>query len=339
MDKSSPSINLLNFLLLLGLAFLLAPLFTESEYWLGTLILMLLNSAMAVSLRMILKAGQFHVCHAAFMGIGAYSSAILVNEAGLSSWIALPIAAGITAFVGLIIGFISLRLKGLYFFFVTLCLGEMFRLGIVNGPRILGAYTGITTTPIDPIEIAGFLTIDFTSRIWSYYFVFLLATLAVAVAYRIDAMRYGNILKGLKENETLLESLGVNVMLYKLQSFIILCAIAGLMGGFWAHYFLVVAIEDYGIWTSIYFFVYNQVGGLGSVAGPVVGAISLTVLREWLRAAQQLEPIIFGIILIVSFYFIPNGLISLDLPIVSFIEKAFGVGKGGWNRVFGSKGA
>jgi branched-chain amino acid transport system permease protein len=329
MNKISDRSNSLYLISFLGVAFLSAPLFLESQYYMGTLIMMLVNTAMAVSLRMVLISGQFHVCHAAFMGIGAYSTALMVKEAGMSFWVAFPAASGITALVGLIIGSISLRLKGLYFFFVTLCLGEMFRLAIANGPRILGGYTGITIEPTRAVEMLGLVKFDLASKTFSYYFLLFLTVVIVTVAYRIDVTRYGKIAKGLKQNDVLLESLGVGAMYYKLQSFVICCAVAGLMGSFWSQYFLVVALEDYGIWASIYFLVYNQVGGLGSVAGPIVGAISLTILREGLRSAQEFEPIVLGVILIVSFYFIPKGLVSLSEPGLIVVEKVLSIIKRG----------
>jgi len=308
---------------LLGFAFLLAPIFGMNMHQIGLLILMLVNVGMAVSVRMVLVTGQFHVCHAAFMGIGAYTSALLVNYVKLSFWLALPASAGITALSGLIIGYITLRLKGLYFFFVTFCLAEVFRLGIVNGPKILGGFTGISTSPVSPIIIPGLLTIDFTSRIYSYYFIFFVTALVVVVAHRIDSTRYGNILKGIAQNDALLESLGVDIAHYKILVFTVTCTIAGVIGSFWAHYFLVVAVDDYNTWKSIYFVVYNQVGGLGSVAGPILGAISLTVLHELLRPTIQFEPIIFGAILVGFIILLPGGLSTLKQPILSLAKEVF----------------
>jgi len=322
MSKTNRKANLL-FLLLVGLAFLLVPLFIKSHYQLGMVVLILVNIAMAVSVRMVLLTGEFHLCHATFMGIGAYVSALLTGEAGLSFWLALPVAAGITALAGLVFGWITLRLKGLYFMVVTFCLGEMFRLVIANGPGVLGGYTGLTTTTIDSIVIPGLLTIDFGSRVPCYYLMYLLAVLVVVVAYRIDVTRYGNIINGIQQNDALLESLGIAVSHYKLLSFVICCAMAGLVGSFWAHYFMLLTPGGFGVWPSIYFLVYGQVGGLGSIAGPIVGAISLTFLHELLRSAAELEPVIFGAILVGSILLLPRGLVSLTQPLQALTDRVF----------------
>lgn len=320
--NNSDRANLL-FYLILGFVFLFFPFFFKSDYFISSVVLMLVNIAMAVSLRMVLISGQLHLCHAAFMGIGAYASASLVNEAGLSFWLSLPLAAGISAIIGSIIGFITLRLKGLYFLFVTFCLGEIFRLGIANGPKIFGGYTGLTTIPISPIVIPGLFTLEFTSKVPCYYLLFILIALSILIAYRVDKTRYGLILRGVEQNETILQSLGINTANYKLMAFVLSCTIAGFIGSYWAHYFLVISPDAYGLWASIYFIVYIQVGGLSSISGAILGAISLTFLRELFRPINQFEPIILGIILIITIYFMPGGLFSLFNKLLFNINKIF----------------
>jgi len=256
------------------------------------------------------------------MGVGAYSSALLVNYAGMPFWVAFPAAGLLTALLGLVIGNMTFRLKGLYFMVVTFILGEAFRLGIANGPGILGGYTGLGTKSITPISV-GFVAIDFSSKTSYYYLILIMVIAIVLLALRIDSTRYGKILLGIQQNEKLLESLGVNTSYYNVLFFVLSCAIAGMTGSFWAHYNLVISTDSFGIWQSIFFLVYCQLGGLQSVYGAIAGATFLTYLRTILRPVVELEPVIFGTILVISIFLLPRGLISIVEPVQNWINKLF----------------
>lgn len=325
MSKGIRVRNSLRFLLWLApllLILLLLPLLINNPYHLGTAILLLVNIGMAVALRMVLTTGQFHVAHATFMGIGAYASALLVRDSGFTFWLALPATAVITGLFGLIIGYVTLRLKGIYFLIVTFSIGHIFALGIANGPASLGGYTGIASPPIDPITILNLLSIDFTSKIPYYYISVVLAALAVLIAYRMQ-LRYGTLFNSIEQNDALLESLGINVSYYKILAFVLACTIAGAIGSFWAHYFQIISPVSFGVWPSIYYLLYCQVGGLGSVGGAIIGATFFTFLHELLRPFAQYEPIVFGIILIISIHLLPGGLISLKDILFTWMNKGF----------------
>ena len=298
------------FILLFVIGFFGIPFINRDEYLLSVIIRLLVNISMAVSLRIIFMTGQLNICHATFMGIGAYVSALLINNGSFSPWLTMFVATGTAALLGLIVGLITLRLKEVYFFFVTFALGEVFRLSIGHGPSILGGYQGLNVSPFSTISIPGLLLIEFSSKVPFYYIILFIAVITLVVAYRMDASRYGLIFRGIDQNDLLAGSIGINIMHFKLLAFVLSCTLAGLIGWFWAHYFMILTPDSFGLWQSIYFLVYIQVGGAGSIFGPIVGAFGITMVREIFRFVAGFEPIIVALALIMSVYFLPNGLIG-----------------------------
>jgi branched-chain amino acid transport system permease protein len=128
---------------------------------------------------------------------------------------------------------------------------------------------------------------------------------------RIEKSRLGRIFSSIHESDTLAESIGINVMKYKMIAFGLGCFFAGLSGSFYAHYFNFTSPEFFTIWQSIYCLIFVIVGGVGSVLGPFLGSLFMTLVPEFLRVAKEYEPVVYAIILILIMFLLPGGLVTL----------------------------
>jgi len=300
---------------------LLIPLFIKDPYALHILIITIINIILGLSVRLILNVGQMTIATAAFMAVGGYTSALLVTRLGFSFWLTLPLAAVMAAIMAIAIGYLTLRLKGLYFALVTLAFTEVVLI-VITHTEFLGGYDGITNLP-HPNPLLG---IEFASKTAYYYQFLLLGLVTAAFMYRIDKSQLGRILDSIRQSDLLCESIGINVMRYKVLAFTIGSVFASIVGVFQASYYSMVAPEFYTIWQSIYPLIYAQVGGVGSVAGPIVGAAFLTIVPEALRVMKELQPLILGPILIITILFLPGGLITLPQRIRSLAAKSAQIG-------------
>jgi branched-chain amino acid transport system permease protein len=293
--------------LILPVALIAVPAFTQDPYLLNLLITTGIWTTSVWGVRLIMSTGQLTLGHAAYMAVGAYASTLLTMKVGLSFWLAFPLAGLISSFVALLIGYPTLRIKGVYFSIITFAFGEIIRLIIVHWPSLLGGYGGIPNIPA-PSPI---LSISFTSRIPFYYLILAISLITYLVMLRMEKSRIGKIFSSIHESDTLAESIGINIMKYKIVAFCIGCFFAGLSGSFYAHYFNFTSPEFFTIWQSIYCLIFVIVGGAGSVWGPPIGALFMTLVPELLRVAREYEPVIYAIILILIMFLLPSGLITL----------------------------
>lgn len=294
-------------LLLLGLG----PMLGSELYWLHLVILCLTYSILAMSLVLILRTGHLTLAHAAFMGIGSFSSALMVMKLGLSFWLALPLSGLIAAIIALALGYPILRVRGIYFVIITLAFSMVVSLVALNW-KFLGGHIGLTGIP-RPDAIGA---IDFSSKLHYYYLILLLAALTAFVIHRLDVSRFGMIFRAIGEDDVLAESLGIDILKYKLMAFAIASFFAGLAGAFFAHYLRYVSGDLFGVWDSMMYVIYAVVGGTGSaVIGPVAGVFTLTIIAEVLPIPNVAHPFLFGAVLIQVVLTLPGGLISLPQQI------------------------
>ena len=295
----------ISLLVLVGLAAF--PAFTQDPYLLSILITTGIWTTSVWGVRVIMSTGQLTLGHAAYMAVGAYASTLLTMKVGLSFWLAFPLAGLISSLVALLIGYPTLRIKGVYFAIITFAFAEIVRLLIVHWPSLLGGYGGIPDVP-PPSPI---FTISFKSRIPYYYLILAVCLFTYWVMVRIDKSRIGQIFSSIHESDTLAESIGINIMRYKVTAFCIGCFFAGLSGSFYAHYFNFTSPEFFTIWQSVYCLLFVIVGGVGSVWGPLLGSFFMTLVPELLRVARELEPVIYAVILIAVMFLLPGGLVTL----------------------------
>jgi branched-chain amino acid transport system permease protein len=290
------------------------PYFLRDPRWIHLIISMGMYTMLAGGLRLVMAAGQVSFAHAGFWAIGAYASALLVMKLGFSFWLALPLAGLICGIVGLLIGYPCLKLKGPYFFLVTLAFGEIVRLLFTSWVDLFGGDNGISGIPYpDRIVIPG-LVIEFSSeKIHYYYLLLLLLVPSLFLLYRLERSRFGIACSAIRESDGLAESLGIDIMRHKIISFLVACILAGITGSFFAHYMTYISPGFFTFNESNLFLIMVAIGGTGSTSGTIVGVILATLISEFAKGAARFDSIIFGGTLVAILLFIPDGLWSLRI--------------------------
>lgn len=308
-------ISILSILVLIVLLFMV-PVLIESAYWIHVLILTAINVLLACSLRTIMRIGQLSLGHAGFFLIGAYGSALLVMKGGLSFWLALPAGGLMAAVMALAVGYPFFRLKGMYFAILTLLLAEVLRSFGFYWTNLTGGPYGLLRIPgPNPITIPGIATITFDTKIAYYYLVLVILLLSLLILYRLERSRLGFVWEATNEADNLAQSVGINIMRHKIIAFAIGCFFAGIAGALFAHYqhnLICDASGKFSMVTSIFVLIYVVIGGEAKFAGPILGAVILTLIPEFAREVKQYQPAVLGVLLILFVFFLPEGLI--DLP-------------------------
>jgi branched-chain amino acid transport system permease protein len=289
-----------------GIAVLLAlPLELKSygvylaSYWLVFVI-----AAMGLNLT-VGYAGQASLGQAAFLGIGAYCAAIAL-KAGVSFWLALPLAGGLCFALGLALGFPALRVQTIYLAFATLGFNVATWLVMRNEEWLTGGTSGING--IGRPTLFG-LSLD-DSRAY-YYFVLGVAALLAALLWRLLRSPWGKAFTALRDNPLRAESVGVDIRAYTLLAFAIGAAYAGVAGALYASLVQFVEPTPFSLGASFTLYLMVVVGGAGRFAGPMVGAAIGVLLPEWLRFAQGWYLVAFGVAVVLAMRWLPEGLAGL----------------------------
>ncbi len=257
-------------------------------------------------------AGQFSFGHAAFFGVGAFTSTLLQIHVGVNPWIGMFLAGIAGLLLGLFIGSLSFRygLRGPYFALAMLALAELLRLLAVEW--MAAKYPlGITI----PLKGDSFWDFQFTSKV-PYYYISLIMMAAVLYFTRmIEGRRMGSYFKAIRENENAADALGINVFKYKLLAMAISSFITAVGGTFYAQYYLTIEEESaFGVSISIEVLLGPIIGGAGTVLGPVLGAGILEILSEVTRnilgAYSGVHLMVYGAILIFVIIFLPSGILG-----------------------------
>ena len=254
--------------------------------------------------------GQFSFGHAAFFGTGAYASAILQVTHGLGAWTAFGCGIALGAAVGWAIGYLSFRsgLRGSYFALVTLAFAEVFRILANASP-----YTGGAAGKLIPLDV-GAANFQFDSRAVFYWIALGLVGLVMLLTRAIERSRFGAHLLAVRENEDAARALGVDILSVKLRAIALSGAITAAAGGLYAQYFLYLDAQiAYGAWISVEALVAPIVGGLGTVFGPLVGAVALHGLGEMTKGMggiAGLDLVLYGTLLIVAVWVAPDGIMG-----------------------------
>ena len=253
--------------------------------------------------------GQFSFGHALFFGVGAYIQVIAQLQGGWNPWLALPVAMLVSAAVGAFVGALSFRygLKGSYFALVTLAFAEVFRI-LALSVSFTGAGVGLML-PLNE----SFSNMQFTSRAGYVWLVLSLVTLALLVTAWLRHSRFGAYLQAVRDNEDAALAVGVNPFRIKLVAIVLSGALMGAGGAFYAQVFQYIDPGlAFGPHTSVEALVGAIVGGMGTLWGPVLGALALHVLadvtRNLLGQLPGINMVIYGIVLIVIVMFLPRGI-------------------------------
>jgi len=283
-------------------------------YYMQILTLACINIIMAVSLNLINGyTGQFSIGHAGFMGVGAYTAAVLTTQFKLPFLIALAISALAAAGIGVLVGIPTLRLRGDYLAIATLGFGEIIRVIITNLDYIGGSrgYIGIPSI---------------TNFGWAFAF----AVLTIVFMRHFISSTHGRACLAIREDEIAASAMGINTTQYKVLAFSIGAGFAGLAGGLFAHLLTFLHPSSFDFTKSIDFLVMVVVGGWGSITGPISAAIGLTVINEALRRFAELRMLVYAGILIGVMLIRPQGLLAgkeLALPqsFIDFVTKRLGL--------------
>lgn len=282
------------------LVLVLLPLAVTSDYWLGVLVVSIYFAMLACGWNLLAGyAGQFSLAPAAFGMLGAYTTGLLAWHWNVPLWIGLPLSAAVPGLIGLVLGRIVLRLSGPYLALTTLSFAEIARLVI---------YNSITFTRGDQgLHVPALLD----DRLQYYYlFVFALAVITIAVFAMLRAP-IGRYLQAIRDDEIGAASRGIDVVRVKTIAFLVSCAICGLAGGLYGTFARLVSPELGLISQTGIVIAMVVIGGMGTLVGPLIGALLVYVASEWLREVGNIQMIVFALLVIVFARFFREGLWGL----------------------------
>lgn len=292
------------------------PFLINNNYYLSVLVIIGIQTTVVVGLCLLMGyAGQISLGHAAFYGLGAYTSGILTTTYHVSPWIAILAGAAGTGVIAYLIGIPIFKLKEHYLALATLGLGLIIHVVFVEEVELTGGPSGLSKG-IPYLSLGNtVLNNDF-----KYYFlVWIIALLAIIIANNIVHSRVGRALRSIHGSEFAARSLGVDTGKFKLQVFTLSAIYASIAGSLYAHYITFISPSPFGLMTSIQFVVMAVVGGLASIWGPIFGVTGITLLTEGLKtvvpqlipdAGGEYEIVVYGLILVIIMIFLPEGLIS-----------------------------
>ncbi|MGD8718668.1 MAG: branched-chain amino acid ABC transporter permease [Candidatus Zixiibacteriota bacterium] len=295
-----------------ALLLVVLPFVVTDQYWLRVTVTIAIYAILALGLNVIVGyAGVLDLGFIAFYGIGAYTAALLMLKCGWSFWAALPVATAAGALLGVLRGLPTLRLSGDYLAIVTLGFGEIVRMtftnwvGLTNGPMGL---RGIEAPSIGSFSF-GFDAAH--GGYMRYYFLVLaLLGLAVYVVYRLRYSRPGRALLAIRDNETAAAAMGVHLTRYKALAYAVGAAFGGAAGAFFVSFNLFVSPNSFLFFESAIVLCMVVVGGMGAIAGAIVGAVILGSFPELLRFLADFRYLIFGALMVAVAIFRPRGLLK-----------------------------
>ncbi len=294
------------------------PLLIRNEYHIEIFIQMCIFIIVALGLNLLTGyTGQLSIGHAAFCAIGGYLSGWLSIHLHLPFLAAFVLSSVLTGVVGYLIGFAVLTTRGPYLAMITIGLGEIIRLLIVNTPSITGGPMGMTRIPLPTL-----FSFSFSTTRSKAYLAMAAIYLCIFFTRRIMSSKVGRAFLAIRENEDAAGAMGINTHLYKTLSFGLSTLIAGMAGSLYAHIYTVLSPEIFNLDLSVQFLTMVVIGGMGTVMGPIIGSIFLVLLPELLRGLAKYQMLIYGVMLMLCMSFIPYGLMS-------FFEKGLSKLKGG----------
>ncbi len=270
--------------------------------------------------------GQISLGHAAFIGVGAYTSAILITKVGISFWWTIPMAGMMSAIVGIIIGIPSLRIKGLYLAIATIAAQFIFEYVFMNWESMTQGIRGINVP--DP-KLFGF---QFDTERKFYFITLFFVVVGTLYARNLIRTRVGRAFIAIRDRDLAAELIGINLFRYKLLSFAISSFYAGVAGSLWVSFMNIVTPEHFPLSLSIEYLAMVIVGGLGSVLGSIFGAIFMVLVPEILKFGTDaikhipafqhifapLREVVFGALIVFFLIFEPQGLAEIWRRVKNF---------------------
>jgi ABC-type branched-subunit amino acid transport system ATPase component/ABC-type branched-subunit amino acid transport system permease subunit len=294
--------------LVVGAVWLIAfPLYTHNLYWQGVLIFCFLFAVMASAWNIISGfAGYVSLGHSAFMGLGAYATALLTLHLHVSPWWMMPLGGVVAAVVAGVVGLVIMRTRGHAFVIITIAFLLILQLVTLNWRNFTGGSNGLT------------LPITFFPREWQYtpfYYAMLgVMLLQLALSWWVSRSKFGMGLFAIREDEDKAAAVGVNTPVYKVLAFVLSAVLIGVAGGVYAYY---VTFVDYrgmfNIQNSVLIVLAALLGGRGTVMGPILGAFAVQILKEQANVhfgTSQLNLVVYGSVMAAVVLFLPRGVVS-----------------------------
>jgi len=293
-------------------ALLLAAPFVFSEYVLAQMVFVLIYAIVGFGLQLLTGfTGQVSLGHAAFLGVGAYTEALL-QGLGVPFFISLPASALVAALVGVVVGLPALRLRGLYLAIATLAMGIIVEEILTRWESVTGGSTG---RHLKAISFAGF---SFDSEESFYYLCLVLAVVCGLAVLNLMRSPTGRAFVAIRDSEISAASMGIHLAYYKTLAFAFSAALTGLAGALYAHKLSFITPEQFGLLASIELITIIILGGVGALHGAVFGAIILIVLPQFITLAKDVLPaaiasaaglqsFVFGAVIVLFILFEPLG--------------------------------
>jgi branched-chain amino acid transport system permease protein len=282
--------------------------FIKNGYYLSVLTFIAINSIIAIGLCLLLGyAGQVSLGHAAFFGLGAYTTAIITTRLHWSPWLSLPMAILLTCLIAYFIGRPTLSLRGHYLAMATLGFGVIIQIIMKEWLSFTGGNSGLSDIPalylprlhLESSE-RGFFCVASSFMI-----------LALIFAANVADSRAGRALRAVHGSEAAAATSGVDIARYKLKVFVLSAGYAAVAGFLYSHYVKFISPQPFDFKFSVELVVMVVLGGVGSVWGGLLGAALLTILNEVLRKFNNFDIIAFGIVLMLVLIFLPQGLVGI----------------------------
>lgn len=251
-------------------------------------------------------AGQISIGHAAFYAIGAYASALLAGKLSFPFWAAALSAMFLTGLVGFILGLTCLKLRGEYLAITTVAFGEIVQVIFTQWEELSGGPEGFLSIP--HAHIGSFL---FNTPVRFYYLTLFTALVVLVLTRNLTSSKLGRSFRSVRDDPLAANILGVDTTRYKLIAFVLSAVYAALAGSLYAHFTRALLPDYFNLSLSVLIFMMVMLGGMGSLYGPVVGVVLLTVSFELLRAFQSYQMVIYGVVVLLITIFAPEGLVGL----------------------------
>jgi branched-chain amino acid transport system permease protein len=296
-----------------ALALALIPLWIESPYALHIFILLFIAVALGESWNIIGGfAGQYSVGHAAWYGLGAYGAFILLQRKAIAPWYGVWVAVALSVIIALAVGWITFRLRGPYFVLASIAVAEIIRLLALNTKDLTNGAEGILASDVPPLKIGGTVITDWISKTPYFYMSLAMALFCIVVNFVVKRSKLGYYLQAIREDQDAAHSLGIPLTLSKNTALGISAGCTALVGCFAAFYVgFIEPNQVFGIDVSIQMVLTAIIGGIGTVAGPVLGAVVLVLISEGLRASlAQAHLLVYGILVIVVILLMPEGFLG-----------------------------
>jgi branched-chain amino acid transport system permease protein len=293
-------------LLSLVVALLIPLIFGINHYLLTVLIIMLVFIIYSSAWNLLALSGQGSLGHAAFFGIGGYTSAIIARSLGLHPLVTILAGGLFAAFIGVLIGLTCIRMREWFLAMVTFGFAIIVHTITTELSWLTGGWDGIPVKKLIPVTIPNYI-------LYEYYVMLLITVVAIVIIYLITKSRVGLALEAIRENELEAKLMGINIIKYKLLAFAISAFFTGIAGALEIHHFGYITPEVYGIDISFWPIIYSISGGLFTIGGPILGTVVITFIWEVLRSFGLVYEgvVLIGVVLILIVIFLPKGLVSI----------------------------